>query len=115
MGKDYFKNKSENIIDISVTPNRADCLGIRGIARDLSSSGIGKLIPLKKKKLKQSAQHIIKTTITKDKNQGCLSFGSCYIKNITNKESPEWLKKKLLALRIKTHISNSRHNKLCNV
>ena len=84
-----------------MTPNRADCLGIRGIARDLSSSGIGKLIPLKKKKLKQSAQHIIKTTITKDKNQGCLSFGSCYIKNITNKESPEWLKKKLLALGLK--------------
>ncbi len=101
IGKRFFKNKSENIIDISVTPNRADCLGIRGIARDLSSSGIGKLIPLKKKKLKQSAQHIIKTTITKDKNQGCLSFGSCYIKNITNKESPEWLKKKLLALGLK--------------
>ena len=54
-----------------------------------------------KEKLKQSAQHIIKTTITKDKNQGCLSFGSCYIKNITNKESPEWLKKKLLALGLK--------------
>ena len=34
IGKSFFKNKSENIIDISVTPNRADCLGVRGIARD---------------------------------------------------------------------------------
>ena len=101
IGKNYFKNKAEKIIDISITPNRADCLGIRGIARDLSSSGIGKLIPLKKKKLKQSSKHLIKTSITKDPKQGCLTFGSCYIKNITNKESPEWLKAKLLALGLK--------------
>ena len=48
IGKSYFKVKSENAIEISITPNRADCLGVRGIARDLSSSGIGKLIPKKK-------------------------------------------------------------------
>ena len=101
IGKSYFKNKSEKTIDISITPNRADCLGIRGIARDLSSSGIGALIPLKKKKFKQSIKHIIKTSITKDKHQGCMSFGSCYIKNITNKESPEWLKRKIISLGLK--------------
>ena len=49
IGKNYFKSKTEKTIDISITPNRGDCLGIRGIARDLSSSGAGKLIPLKKK------------------------------------------------------------------
>ncbi len=101
IGKSYFKNNSENAIDISITPNRADCLGVRGIARDLSSSGIGKLIPIKKKKFKQSEKHAIKTSITKDKYQGCMSFGSCYIKDITNKESPEWLKNKLIALGLK--------------
>ena len=101
IGKNYFKSKSEKIIDIAITPNRADCLGIRGIARDLSSSGIGKLIPIKKKKIKQSTQHLIKTSITKDKHQGCVTFGSCYIKNITNKESPEWLKTKINALGLK--------------
>ena len=77
VGKSYFKSKSEKAIDISVTPNRADCLGIRGIARDLSSSGIGKLIPIKKKKFRQNVKHLIKTSITKDKNQGCITFGSC--------------------------------------
>ena len=66
IGKSYFFSKSEKAIDISITPNRADCLGVRGLARDLSSTGIGKLLPLKKKKLKQSTKHLIKTSITKD-------------------------------------------------
>ena len=43
IGKSYFKNKAEKAIDISITPNRADCLGIKGIARDLAASGFGSL------------------------------------------------------------------------
>jgi phenylalanyl-tRNA synthetase beta chain len=101
IGKCYFSNKSEKSIDISITPNRADCLGIKGIARDLSSTGVGKLIQLKKKKIKQKAKHVIKTSIIKENNQGCTTFGSCYIKNVTNKESPDWLKDKLIALGLK--------------
>ena len=101
IGKSYFKNKSEKAIDISITPNRADCLGIRGIARDLSSAGVGKLIQSKRKKIQQNTKHKIKTSITKEKNQGCDIFGSCFIKNITNKESPDWLKNKLIALGLK--------------
>ena len=98
IGKSYFNSKSEKSIDISVTPNRADCLGIRGIARDLSSTGIGKLIPLKKRKFKQTIKNLIKTSIKNDPKQGCLVFGSCFIKNITNQESPDWLQNKLLAI-----------------
>ena len=101
IGKSYFKNKLEKSIEVSVTPNRADCLGVRGIARDLSSTGIGRLIPLKSKKFSKSAKHSIKTSIKKDPKQGCLAFGSCYIENITNKESPDWLKNKLTALGLK--------------
>ena len=101
IGKSYFKNSSQKVIDISITPNRADCLGVRGIARDLSSAGVGKLIQIKKKKLKQEVKHLIKTSITKEKGQGCEIFGSCYIKNITNRESPDWLKNKLIALGLK--------------
>ena len=98
IGKSYFSSKSEKAIDISVTPNRADCLGIRGIARDLSSTGIGKLIPLKKRKFKQTIKNSIKISIKNDPKQGCIVFGSCYIKNITNQESPDWLQNKLLAI-----------------
>jgi len=101
IGKSYFNTKSEKSIDISITPNRPDCLGVRGIARDLSSAGVGKLIQTKIKKIKQTAKHSIKTSIAKDKKQGCKSFGSCYIKNITNKQSPDWLKNKLITLGLK--------------
>ena len=52
IGKSYFKGSSQRAIDISITPNRADCLGIRGIARDLSSAGVGKLIQPIRKKIK---------------------------------------------------------------
>ena len=101
IGKKYFKSNSQKVIDISITPNRADCLGVRGIARDLSSAGVGKLIETKKIKIKQDSKHQIKTSIIKEKNQGCEIFGSCYIKNINNKESPEWLKNRLIALGLK--------------
>jgi phenylalanyl-tRNA synthetase beta chain len=101
IGKSYFKNKVEKAIDISITPNRADCLGVRGIARDLAASGFGSLIKIKKKSLEKKFTQPIKVLITKDKNQGCLAFGSCYIKNITNKESPSWLKDKIIALGLK--------------
>ena len=52
IGKSYFKSSPQKVIDISITPNRADCLGVRGIARDLSSTGVGKLIQIKRKKIK---------------------------------------------------------------
>ena len=43
IGKKYFDNNTSNLIDLSITPNRPDCLGVRGIARDLATSGFGKL------------------------------------------------------------------------
>ena len=101
IGKNYFKNKGEKSIDISITPNRPDCLGIRGIARDLASAGLGKLSGLKKIKIKQNFSQPIKISITKEKDQGCMSFGACYIRNIKNKESPSWLKEKIVSLGLK--------------
>ena len=50
VGEKFFKN-SEEVIDISITPNRSDCLGIKGIARDLSAYGLGEIIEKKKIKL----------------------------------------------------------------
>ena len=101
IGKSYFKSNKGNIIDISITPIRADCLGVRGIARDLASSGLGNLLKIKKISIKQKLKQPIKITILKDKNQGCDSFGACYIKNITNRESPSWLKDKIISLGLK--------------
>ena len=98
IGKKYFKNISPKVIDLSITPNRADCLGVKGVARDLAAAGAGKLKQKKLYKIKSSGPQKIKVKITKEKNQGCNSFGSCLIKGIKNKESPKWLKDKILSL-----------------
>ena len=98
IGKIYFSNSKSNIIDLSITPNRPDCLGIRGIARDLAASGFGKLKDLKEKKIKSKAKQNLKVKISKEKNQGCVAFGSCLITNVKNKESPQWLKNKLVSI-----------------
>ena len=101
IGKNYFKSKGEKSIDLSITPNRPDCLGVRGIARDLASAGLGKLSNLKKIKIKQNFSQPIKISIINEKNQGCMSFGACYIRGIKNKESPKWLKEKIISLGLK--------------
>ncbi len=98
VGKSYFNNNSDNVIELSITPNRPDCLGIRGIARDLSASGLGKLIDSKNIKINNFGKHSLKVKLEKSKNQACKIFGSCIIKNIKNRESPEWLKKRILSL-----------------
>ncbi len=98
IGKSYFDINEENVIELSITPNRPDCLGIRGIARDLSASGYGKLIDIKDVKIKKHGKQTLKVKIEKNKNQACTIFGSCLIKNINNKESPDWLKKRIYSL-----------------
>ncbi len=99
IGKPYFKNKNNNnVIELSITPNRPDCLGVRGIARDLYACGYGNLKEIKKIKFNKKSKHNLKIKIEKSKNQACSIFGSCLIKNISNKESPSWLKERILAL-----------------
>ena len=98
IGKKYFKNNSSKVIDLSITPNRADCLGVRGVARDLAAAGAGKLKKYDQNKIKFKGTQKIKVKINKEKNQGCAAFGSCLIKGIKNTESPQWLKDKILAL-----------------
>ncbi len=98
IGKNYFSKSKSNLIDLSITPNRPDCLGIRGIARDLAASGFGKLIHFKKKKIKSNNRQSLKVKIKKEKNQGCSIFGSCLITDVKNTESPQWLKDKLISI-----------------
>ena len=101
IGEKYFKNIGEKTMDISITPNRPDCLGVRGIARDLAASGLGHLKKQPPIKIKQKFKNPIKVSIKKEKDQGCGIFGSIYIKNVQNKESPEWLKKRIISLGLK--------------
>ena len=98
IGKKFFQNNFEKVVDLSITPNRPDCLGVRGVARDLAAAGVGKLKNIQNKNIKKEGSQNIKVSITKDKNQGCTIFGSCLIKGVKNKESPKWLKDKIESL-----------------
>ena len=101
IGDKYFKSIGEKTMDISITPNRPDCLGVRGIARDLASAGLGQLKKQPPIKINQKFKNPIKISIKKEKEQGCGIFGSIYIKNVQNKESPDWLKKRIISLGLK--------------
>ncbi len=98
VGKNFFKNNTEKVIDLSITPNRPDCLGVRGVARDLAAAGVGKLKLTSNINIKNNGAQKIKVSITKEKNQGCTIFGSCLIQDVANKESPKWLKDKIESL-----------------
>ena len=98
IGKSYFVKINPKAIDISITPNRVDCLGVRGIARDLAASGAGKLKKIRKEKLIQKKKQTIAVKIKKEKNQGCVAFGSCLITGVKNTESPSWLKEKIILI-----------------
>ena len=99
IGESYFNNPNKNkIIELSITPNRPDCLGVRGIARDLAACDFGKLKDLNKRIINKKNKHNLKVKINKEKNQSCFVFGSCLIKGIKNTDSPGWLKNRILAL-----------------
>jgi len=87
---------NDAVIEINVTPNRGDCLGIYGIARDLAASGIGTLqIPQIKK---PEAQFSFPLTIKNEAAEACNYAAFRYLKNVKNCESPKWLKEKLNAV-----------------
>ena len=93
IGDNFFTENLDPMIDISITPNRSDCLGVRGIARDLAACGEGSFIQQKIEKIKVTSKKNIKVEIARE--SGCSQFGGCYIEGVQNKESPVWLKKHL--------------------
>ncbi len=91
------------IIDISVTPNRADCLGVRGIARDLAAGGHGNLTPLPYEKVEATYPCPISITLdpnlsVQDWQHACPLFIGRHFKNIRNGASPDWMQKRLKAI-----------------
>ena len=89
---------NDPIFEIGVTPNRGDCLSVRGIARDLTAKGAGTLKPLNiKKATTEEFESPISWSIKNDGNS-CSFVVSRYYKDIKNSISPEWLQKKLLSI-----------------
>ncbi len=87
-----FVGMDDCLFEIAITPNRGDCLGVYGVARDLSATGIGSLKEIKTEGFTGNFESPIKVNI--EDNAGKYFVG-VYIKNITSNTSPDWLKKKL--------------------
>lgn len=85
------------LIEINLTPNRADCAGVRGIARDLAAAGLGKLKPLDESAVKGSFDSKIKVHFDfgAADADACPLFIGRYIRGVKNGPSPEWLQKRL--------------------
>ena len=88
------------IIEIAITPNRGDCLGVRGVARDLAAAGIGSLKPLANGPVPGAFKSDINVHLDFDANAqaACPYFVGRYIRGVSNGESPQWLKEKLLSI-----------------
>ena len=84
------------VIEINLTPNRADCAGVRGIARDLAAKGLGKLKDLPVTPVKAAFDTNVKVDI-KD-TAACPQFLGRMIKGVKNGPSPEWLQTRLKAI-----------------
>jgi len=82
------------VFDVNVTPNRPDCFGVRGIARDLSATGIGEFIDTDKKVVSGSFKSSIDVVI---QDKACPIYTGRFIRNVQNGESPDWMKKALIA------------------
>ncbi|MEM0906453.1 MAG: phenylalanine--tRNA ligase subunit beta [Pseudomonadota bacterium] len=91
---------ADPVIEVGVTPNRGDCFGVRGIARDLAATGIGTLKPLTIPQPVVSPD-VVTPTVTLSFGDGpslCSAFGLCLIEGVENGPSPSWMTKRLTAI-----------------
>ncbi len=90
---------ADPILDVAVTPNRGDCLGVRGIARDLAAAGLGALKPLDTRPIDgRFASPIgVRLEFAPEAASACPYFAGRLIRGVRNGESPRWLQDRLLA------------------
>ncbi len=93
-------SKVDPVIEIAITPNRPDALGVHGIARDLAARGLGKLKPLAQQHIEGGYPSPLSVTIADDTqgDGGCHVFAGRLIRGVKNGPSPEWLQERLRAI-----------------
>ena len=96
-----YAGLDDPMIEIAITPNRPDCLGVRGIARDLAAAGLGTLKEensgyTEKGEFKSPTD--IELDIAKDQSHICPAFWGRYVKDVKNVPSPAWLQARLKAI-----------------
>ncbi|AUQ53391.1 phenylalanine--tRNA ligase subunit beta [Phaeobacter inhibens] len=90
--------KVDPVIEIAITPNRPDALGVRGIARDLAARGLGTLKPLSIEPVEGGYDSPLKVDIAEDTLDGCPLFTGRLIRGVKNGPSPQWLQDRLSAI-----------------
>ena len=91
-------SKVDPVIEIAITPNRPDALGVRGIARDLAARGLGTLKARDVDVVPAAFKADIDVTIDADTLDGCPVFCGRVIKGVKNGPSPVWLQDALRAI-----------------
>jgi phenylalanyl-tRNA synthetase beta chain len=86
------------VLDVKITPNRADCLGVRGLARDLAASGLGRLKPLDTAPVAGTFESPIKVHLEGPDAKACPLFLGRLIRGVKNGPSPRWLQDRLTAI-----------------
>ncbi len=83
------------VFDVAITPNRPDCMGVYGIARDLAAAGLGRLKPVAMPAFVASGACPVE--IRTDDVEGCPAFYGRVITGVTNGSSPDWLQQRLIS------------------
>jgi phenylalanyl-tRNA synthetase beta chain len=84
---------SDPVFDVAITPNRPDCMGVHGIARDLAAVGLGTLKPIDVAPV--AGSFACPTEIRTDDPAGCPAFYGRVIRGVKNGPSPQWLQDRL--------------------
>ncbi|WP_375428370.1 phenylalanine--tRNA ligase subunit beta [uncultured Sphingomonas sp.] len=90
-----YAGLSDPVIDVSVTPNRQDCMGVRGIARDLAAAGLG---TLKSFHVEQTGGGGSGPEIAIYDLEGCPAFYAQDVAGVVNGDAPDWMRRRLLAV-----------------
>ena len=97
-----YAGLSDPVIDVSITPNRQDCMGVRGIARDLAAAGLGTLRPLAEVYRMEAIEPVAGEgpgpDVRTDDPEGCPAFYGQEVRGVTNGAAPEWMRQKLTAI-----------------
>lgn len=90
-----YAGLSDPVFDVSITPNRQDCMGVRGIARDLAAAGLGTLKPLKVEPVMGEGPG---PEVRIEAPEGCPAYFGQTVRGVTNHASPDWMQKRLKAV-----------------
>ena len=91
-----YAGLDDPVIDVAVTPNRPDAMGVRGIARDLAAAGLGSLKPLDIPRIAGDFPCPVHVRI--EDAEGCPAFYGRVVRGVRNGPSPEWLQRRLKAI-----------------